>query len=72
MTDVTQDQGELVTCVACDGVWRSHARAQALGNAKQYLVAHGVAEGVVDLLETVEIEEHHRETLAGPARFLDR
>ena len=41
--------------------------AQPLGHLDQQLVAGGVAEAVVDLLEAVEVEEQHRPTAASAA-----
>ena len=39
-------------------------RPQSLGHGAQDLVAHAVSERVVDNLEVVEVEEHHRESVA--------
>ena len=44
------------------------SRAQARGDVAQQAVAGGVAEGVVDELEAVEVDEQHRHAALAPAR----
>jgi hypothetical protein len=63
---------ELVPAQACDGVGLAHGREQALTDLNQQVVAHLVAEGIVDVLETVEIEEQYRQRLGVAARVGDR
>ena len=46
--------------------------AHALRRHHQHVVAGGMAERVVDLLEAVEVELHHRQPLAAPVRALDQ
>jgi hypothetical protein len=46
----------------------SDVGAEAGGHLQQKLVAGLVAERVVDRLEMIEIDEHHRQRLAGTAR----
>ena len=55
------EQDELVSAVAGDDVAVAHRGAQACGDLDEQPVAGRVAEGVVDLLEAVEVAEHHGE-----------
>ena len=48
---------ELVAAEAGDDVGAAHGRAQAVGGHAQQLVAAGMAQRVVDLLELVEVDE---------------
>jgi hypothetical protein len=54
---------ELVPALAADRVRRAHALDQPLRDRLQELVAGGMAEGVVDVLEPVQVEEEHRDLL---------
>ena len=56
-----QDGHELVTGEATGRAVRAQAGGQALGHAAQQPVPLGVAIGVVDLLEVVEVDEEHRD-----------
>ena len=60
---VLEQDRELVTPEAADGVAAARAFAQPLGDPEQHLVAGLVAEGVVDVLEVVEVE--HQDGDAG-------
>ncbi len=60
-----QDHDELVASHANDDIRGTHRRAHALGDFLQQLVAHFVAARVVDVLETIQVEEQHREHLPG-------
>ena len=60
MRDIGQNQGELVAAEARDDVAGPHAGLQARRDLLQQFVAHVMAEGVVNVLEAVEIEEQHR------------
>ena len=51
---------ELVPAEAGDGVRGAHALVEALGHLAQEVVAGRVAQGVVDRLEVVEIDEQDR------------
>ena len=48
---------ELVAAEAGDDVGAAHGRAQPVGDRAQQLVAAGMAQRVVDLLELVEVDE---------------
>src|SRR3954447_9144836 len=54
------DDAELVAAEAGQHVVRAEHAAQARADAPQQLVAGGVAQGVVELLEVVEIEQQQR------------
>ena len=59
-----EQQDELVAAVAGDLVVRPQLALQRAGDAAQQLVAGGVALGVVDALEVVEVEDHGAERVA--------
>ena len=61
MVNVLLDDRKLVTAQAGDGVFAAHATPQPLANLLEEPVAHGMAERVIDLLETVEIKPEHRD-----------
>ena len=58
--------GELVAAHARDGVGLAHQSAQPIGHHLQQLVADGMAERVVDVLEVVEVEDVGGDDLAAP------
>ena len=60
---VLDQDRELVAAQARDEVGRAQHRLQPARQVHQQLVAGLVAEAVVDQLEAVEVEEHHREAL---------
>ena len=47
------------------GVVVPHHARQPLREREQQLVAHGVSEAVVDVLEAIEVDEEHREVVLG-------
>ena len=50
-------QHELVAAQARQGVFLAHLATQPLRHLLQELIAHGVAKGVVEVLEVVQIDE---------------
>ncbi len=58
-----QQHGELVAAKARDRVGSPEYRLQARRDFAQKLIPRRVAERVVDLLEAVEVEQHHRDRL---------
>ena len=60
-----QQDAELVAAEPRDHVLLSERRAQALGHLLQQAVAGVVAERVVDLLEVIEVDQHHGRRPAG-------
>ena len=54
-----EQQRELVSAETGDEIARSHGLAEASGHDAEQLVAGGVAQGVVHILEVVEVHEQH-------------
>ena len=67
--DPCEENDELVSPQARDGISSPYARLQPLGDAAQQLVSGGVTEGVVDHLEPVEVQEQSDQLLAASARL---
>ena len=65
--DVLLEHDELVAAEAGDEILRTEHLAQAVCHRAQQLVAAGMAERVVDLLELVEVDEQQRRHLLGAA-----
>ena len=55
-----QDDGELIAAQPGQGVTGPHRCAQQLGHLPQQLVANGMAAGIVDQLELVQVDEQQR------------
>jgi hypothetical protein len=62
--DVLAQDGELVASDARSGVLRAQDGRDAPGDRHEQLVAGGVAEPVVDVLEAVEVAEQDRDAVA--------
>ena len=62
--DVRRKYGELVATEAGHGVGIAHHVAESFGHLDQQRVPSVVAEGVVDLFEPVDVEDHQRKALA--------
>ncbi len=74
--DAVEEDRELVTPEPGDRVARPHARHQAPRERDEQLIADGVAVGVVDELEAIQVEEQDRasifrDTAAAPQRELE-
>lgn len=67
-----QQQGELVAAHARHGVVVIHAGQQTQGHVLEHAVAGGMAEGVVDRLETIQVEEHQHHPGLLPFGLLQR
>jgi hypothetical protein len=67
--DARQDQAELVAPQPRDCVIGAQGGRQPLGNNAQQLVARVVAERVVDVLKTVQVDEDDRSARAALAAF---
>ena len=61
---VAQHQDELVAAVACRDVVGAQRFAQDRAQFAQHLIAGGMSEGVVNVLELVHIGEHHHDFFA--------
>jgi len=68
---VAQHDDELVAAEAAEQVVVAQALVQARGGRLEQRIAGGVAEGVVDGLEAVQVDEQHRQRAAAIARHLD-
>ena len=69
--DVGRQHHELVATHARHGIGFAQRALHARGHRLEHLVAHGVAEGVVDDLEAVEVDEVHREPAPVATRLID-
>jgi hypothetical protein len=58
-----EDDRELLAADPADDVARAHGRAQVVGELGEHLVAHGMPEDVVDLLEVVDVDHHDGDVL---------
>ena len=67
VVDVFDQDHEFIAAEAGDGVLLAHAVEQARGDLLEHRVAHRVTKGVVDVLEVVEVEKHHRHHVVVPA-----
>jgi hypothetical protein len=59
-----EQDDEFVAAKACNGVAFAHAGREAGGDLDQELVAHVVAQGVVEVFEVVQVDEQQRAVLA--------
>jgi hypothetical protein len=72
LLDVRQQDHELVTALATDRVGGAHTRGQAARNRLQHLVADRMPQRIVDVLETIQVQEEQRHLFAAPLRQPDR
>jgi len=72
LRDIFEQDGELVAAEPRDGIAGPDARLEALAECHQQLIANLVAEGVVDVLEAVQIQEHDGHADFVPARASQR
>jgi hypothetical protein len=70
--DVLLEHHEFVAAEARHEILRPQHVAQPVGDRAQQLVAAGMAERVVDLLELVEVDEQQRRQLVGSCRIASR
>ena len=70
--EVLEQERELVPAEPGNGVHRAQQRVQPFSERGQQPVAYGVAAGVVDLLEVVEVEEHDGQLGPGATGPLER
>ena len=70
--DAFEQDGELVARQPRHGVGGAHGADQPLGHGLQQPIARIVAERVVDVLEVVEVEEHHGHVALGAAGERER
>jgi hypothetical protein len=67
-----EQERELVAAQARHGVHRAHQLLEAVGELPQQPVSGRMTERVVDLLEAIEVQEHHRRRQADAARAVQR
>ncbi len=60
LTNTGKEDGEVVTTQATDQVIRAHTRLNPLGRLKENLVARIVAQRIVCLLQTIDVNHQHR------------
>ena len=72
LVEIGQQQAELVAAEAGERVRVADRAADALGDLDQQLVAGGVAERIVDLLEAVEVHQQDRQLGVVAPRVADR
>ena len=70
--DVLEQHDELVAAETADGVVGAEHRCEPFGEPDEHVVAGRVTEAVVDDLEVVDVEEHHRERRVVRTRMADR
>jgi hypothetical protein len=70
--ELGEQDDELVAAVAADRVRLAHRRFEPPRRELQHLIADGVAERVVDLLEAVEVDEDHADPGRAAAGHRDR
>src|SRR3569833_3122091 len=68
LRDVVQQDHEFIAAETRDGVALAQTAVEAPRELLQQAVASVVPEGIVDVLEAVEVEEHHRDQTVVPAR----
>jgi hypothetical protein len=70
--DTFDDEGEFVASQSRDGVRSPHRLLQCGCDQAQKLVARPMAQAVVDELEVVQVEKHHRDPAVAPAAARQR
>ena len=68
---VAQQHREFLAAPARDAVVRSHSGTQAASDLDEHAIARTMPEGVVDLLEVVEVEQHEAAVVPGLERQRD-
>ena len=63
---------KLVPADTRDRVAVTQCTRQPPGEFAQHVISHGMPQRVVDVLETVQIQKHHRHLPALPARMRQR
>ncbi len=66
--DVLLEHHEFVAAEARHEILRAQHVAQPFGDGAQQLVAAGMAQGIVDLLELIEVDEQQRRQLLAVVR----
>ena len=69
---IGQHDQKLVAAQPADGVFLPYRRAQQTSDLSQAGIARRMSQGVVDSLETVEVDEEHDDLVAGAIRHRQR
>ena len=69
IVNVLDDHHEFVTAQTCEEIRFAERAGQRTRDVLQELVADAVPERVVYVLEAIQIDEHHADALARPARL---
>ena len=72
VTYVSENQDELIATESCDCIVGPNAVFQTSGNFLQQNVPCFVPHGVVDHLETVQVQQHQRDQPVTPFRIAER
>ena len=67
-----QQEGKLIPAEAKRLIRAANAALQQLGEAAQHQIPHRMTPGIVDLFETIEIQQHQHQTVGFPAVLLHR
>jgi hypothetical protein len=67
-----QDDGEFVAAEPRDDIFRSQHVTDGIGHALQQRIARGMATGIVDRLEVIEIDEHELVLAAAEPTLIDQ
>jgi len=59
MADLRKQDYKFISALAADSVGIANAGQQSLGNGLKKLVADGVSQRIVDVLETIQIQKEH-------------
>src|SRR5689334_4077139 len=68
ISGLAQDDHELVSAEAGNRIARSQTRAEPRRDLPEKLIADRMAKSIVDHLEAIEIQHHHRDTMTAPPR----
>src|SRR5438067_2050875 len=64
--DAFKQRRELIAAQSCDRIAGTEATPQAAARLDQHLIAGSMPQGIVDLLEPIEVEEQDRHGCAAP------
>lgn len=67
-----EDQGEFLASKTAEDVGFAYRLLDRPGRCLQHEVAHGMAEGIIERLEIVYVQDRHAESLSVLARLLQR
>ena len=71
VADILEQDDELIAAQPGQGIGRAQQGTQSCGDAAQQTVAELMSQGVVDVLEVVEVDEQQRQLLLFPGGAMD-